>query len=88
MGVVTSCGVGVMAINEFLSKSAFAPDKQSKLPRPHEPTWLIWWLVLLLGPLFWAIIAVTFATHFQNNLMLDELTFLNWFLLRHVLPII
>ena len=51
-------------------------DKQSK---PHEPTWPIWWLVLLLSPLFLAIIAVTFATHLQNNLILDELPFIGWF---------
>jgi hypothetical protein len=36
-------------------------------------------LVLLLSPLFLAIIAVTFATHLQNNLILDELPFIGWF---------
>ena len=49
-------------------------DEQSK---PHEPTWLAWWLVLLLSPLFLAIIAVTFATH--NNPISDELPFIGWF---------
>jgi len=49
-------------------------DKQSN---PHEPTWLTWWLVLLLSPLFLAIIAVTF--HLQNNPISDELPFIGWF---------
>jgi hypothetical protein len=49
-------------------------DEQSK---PHEPTWLAWRLVLLLSPLFLAIIAVTF--HLQNNPISDELPFIGWF---------
>ena len=49
-------------------------DEQSK---PHEPTWLVWWLDLLLSPEFLAIIAVTF--HLQNNPISDELPFIGWF---------
>ena len=47
-------------------------DEQSE---PHEPTLLM--LILLLSPLFLAIIAATFATH--NNLIVDELPFIGWF---------
>ena len=67
----------VMAINEFLTKSAFAPDdiKPSHL---HVPTWLISWLLLLLSPLFWSITAITIAIYLQNmDVYLDALT--KWF---------
>jgi hypothetical protein len=62
----------IMAINEF------APDERSKL------SWLMWWWFLLLGTLFWSIIAVTFASYFQNNLIIDEIPFFSWFLFRYV----
>jgi hypothetical protein len=38
---------------------------QSNIPHPREPTWLIC-LVLLIGPLFGAIISVVIAIHVQN----------------------
>ena len=75
-----------MAINEFLTKRWDREffDKQSKPSHPHEPTWLIWWWFLLLGTLFWAIIAVTFFMYFQNSLIVDDRPFVSWFLCRYI----
>jgi hypothetical protein len=50
-------------------------DNQSKPSHPHVSTWLICWLLLLLSPLFWSLIAVSIALYLQNmDAYLDELT--------------